>query len=58
MIFWVPQANDQGLGISIISYNGSVRIGIAADDNLLPEPRLLADAFETEIDTLFGELEA
>ena len=57
MIFWVPQANDQGLGISIISYNESVRIGIAADDNLLPEPRLLADAFETEIDALLGELD-
>ena len=57
MIFWAPQANDQGLGISIISYNESVRIGIAADDNLLSEPRLLADAFETEIDALFGELE-
>jgi diacylglycerol O-acyltransferase len=57
MIFWVPQGNDQGLGISIISYNESVRIGIAADASLLPEPRLMADAFETEIDTLVEELE-
>jgi WS/DGAT/MGAT family acyltransferase len=56
MIFWVPQANDQGLGISIISYNQGVRIGIAADANLLPEPRLMTDAFETEVDTLFDEL--
>jgi diacylglycerol O-acyltransferase len=58
MIVWVPQGNDQGLGISIISYNESVRIGIAADENLLPEPRLMADAFETEIDTLFEQLDA
>ena len=57
LIFWAPQANDQGLGISIVSYNGRVRIGIAADANLLPEPRLLADAFETEIDALFDSLE-
>jgi diacylglycerol O-acyltransferase len=56
MIFWVPQGNDQGVGISIISYNESVRIGIAADANLLPEPRVMADAFETELDTLFEEL--
>ncbi len=58
MIFWVPQGNDQGLGISIISYNGSVRVGIAADANLLPEPRLMAGAFETELDDLFEELDA
>jgi len=58
MIFWVPQANGQGLGISIISYNGTVRVGIAADANLLAEPRLMADAFETELDELFEELDA
>lgn len=55
MIFWVPQANDQGLGISIISYNGGIRVGVAADANLLPEPREMTEAFETELDTLCGE---
>ena len=58
MIFWVPQANGQGLGISIISYNGTVRVGIAADANLMPEPHLMADAFETELNELFEELDA
>lgn len=57
MVFWVPQGNDQGLGISIISYDGSVRIGIAADANLLPEPNHMADAFEREIDELFADLD-
>ena len=56
MIFWVPQGNDQGLGISIISYNGSVRIGVAADENLLPDPKAMADAFESEVDELLSEL--
>lgn len=57
MIFWVPQANDQGLGISIMSYDGGVRIGVAADANLLPEPRVLTDAFETEFDTQVEQLD-
>jgi len=57
ILFWVPQANDQGLGISIISYNGGVRIGVAADANLLPEPRLLTDAFEAEFDSLLEQLD-
>lgn len=56
MIFWVPQGNDQGLGISIISYNGSVRIGVAADANLLPDPKAMSEAFETEVDELLSEL--
>lgn len=54
MIFWVPQAIDQGLGISIISYNEGIRIGVAADANLLPDPHLLADAFESELASLFN----
>lgn len=49
IIFWVPQANDQGLGLSFISYNGAVRIGVAGDANLLPDPDHLTEAFEAEI---------
>ena len=54
MIFWVPQANEQGLGISFISYNGSVRVGVAADANLLPDPKALSAAFEAEVDELLN----
>jgi len=52
VMFWVPQAIDQGLGVSIFSYDGGVRLGIAADANLLEDPDELADAFRTEIDAL------
>ena len=52
VMFWVPQANDQGLGVSIFSYDGGVRLGIAGDANLLPDPDRLADAFEAEIAAL------
>lgn len=52
VMFWVPQANDQGIGISIFSYDGSVRLGIAADANLIPEPAELASAYERELDQL------
>ncbi|MFT4944805.1 MAG: hypothetical protein ACI9K3_000742, partial [Halovenus sp.] len=31
------------------------RVGVAADANLLPEPREMTEAFETELDTLCGE---
>ena len=57
VMFWVPQANDQGIGISIFSYDGGVRVGIAADGNLLPEPSKLGDAFEREIEALAADIE-
>lgn len=57
VIFWVPQGNDVGLGISIISYNGTVRIGVASDANLLSNPQKMTESFEKELDTLFEELD-
>lgn len=47
--FWVPQAGRVGLGVSIFSYAGQVSVGIASDVQCLPEPRELAQAFDTEL---------
>jgi diacylglycerol O-acyltransferase / wax synthase len=47
-MFWVPEAADIGLGISILSYAGSVQVGILADAGLVPDPELLAGAFDAE----------
>ncbi|HYE95656.1 MAG TPA: wax ester/triacylglycerol synthase family O-acyltransferase [Rubricoccaceae bacterium] len=48
LMFWVPQAGDIGLGVSLISYAGTVRLGIAADANLVADPWALVRGFETE----------
>jgi WS/DGAT/MGAT family acyltransferase len=37
-MFWVPQAGDIGLGISIISYAGQVQFGVVADEAVLAVP--------------------
>jgi WS/DGAT/MGAT family acyltransferase len=50
--FWVPQAAAVGVGISLFSYAGTVRIGVAADAGLVPDPQKLADA----LDDALGEL--
>lgn len=47
---WVPRAGDIGLGISIFSYAGEVRLGIACDDGLIPDPRTILDGFEEEFE--------
>ncbi|MFE8070688.1 WS/DGAT domain-containing protein [Marinobacteraceae bacterium S3BR75-40.1] len=42
-MFWVPQAGDIGLGVSIISYAGQVQFGIKADEGVLPDPLAFRD---------------
>ncbi|WP_372966410.1 WS/DGAT domain-containing protein [Marinobacter sp.] len=37
-MFWVPQAGDIGLGVSIASYAGQVQFGVVADDAILSSP--------------------
>jgi diacylglycerol O-acyltransferase len=56
-MFWVPQGVDQGIGISIFSYDGSVKLGIAGDARLLGDPDDLASAFRSEIAALLDGIE-
>ncbi len=37
-MFWVPQAGDIGLGVSIVSYAGQVQFGVVADEAVLADP--------------------
>mgnify|MGYP001819653663 CR=1 FL=1 len=49
MMFWVPQAAHLGLGVSILSYAGQVRVGVATDAGLLPDPDAIIKAFQDEM---------
>jgi WS/DGAT/MGAT family acyltransferase len=55
IMFWVPQAGQIGLGISILSLNGAVRVGIGADAAYAPDPGRLAAAFAEEFRALAEE---
>jgi WS/DGAT/MGAT family acyltransferase len=52
LMAWVPQAGRVGLGLSVISYDGDVRLGIATDAGLVPDPEPLVEAFHHEFDAL------
>ena len=52
LMFWVPQSGDIGLGISILSLNGQVLVGVSADANVISDPNELVTAFEAEFDAL------
>jgi len=51
-MFWVPQSGEIGLGISIISYNGEVMVGLMVDEQLVSDPAALIRGFEREVDHL------
>ena len=56
IMFWVPMAARLGLGISLMSYAGTMTVGIAADAGLVRDPQRLADAIEAEFDLLEREV--
>ena len=51
-MFWVPQSGRVGLGISILSYAGKVRLGVVTDGGLIPDPELIIEGFYQELDDM------
>ena len=52
IFFWVPQSGHLGLGISIFSYAGHVRMGLASDAGLVPDPEVIVRGFHEEFEEL------
>ena len=52
MMFWVPQSGDIGVGVSILSYNGGVQLGLVSDAALVPDPASIVERFEPEFERL------
>ena len=52
IMFWVPQSGRLGLGVSILSYAGTVRLGIAVDAGLVPDPGMIVTYFHDEFDAI------
>ncbi|MBN1146075.1 MAG: wax ester/triacylglycerol synthase family O-acyltransferase [Anaerolineales bacterium] len=49
---WVPQSGRIGLGISFISYNEQVFVGVATDKGLAPDPERILDDFYAEFEQI------
>jgi WS/DGAT/MGAT family acyltransferase len=48
LIFWVPRSARLSLGVSILSYAGRVRMGVATDAGLVPDPENMVRGFHEE----------
>lgn len=51
-MFWVPQAGEIGLGVSIVSYGGNVQFGVVADEAVLLDPDSFLQHCLMELDEL------
>ena len=58
MMFWVPQSGRLGMGVSIMSYNGNVTLGVITDAGLVPDPEAITAAFQQEFEKLLVACEA
>jgi len=54
LMFWVPRAGRLGLGVSILSYAGTVRLGIAVDAQRAPNPNAIIDHFQRELEAMLA----
>lgn len=45
LMAWVPQSARLALGISVLSYDGQVQLGVASDAGLVPDPDVIVEAF-------------
>lgn len=51
-LFWVPQSGRLGMGISIGSYAGAVRLGVATDALLVADPEGIVEGFHHEFEAM------
>jgi WS/DGAT/MGAT family acyltransferase len=51
-MFWVPTPGNISLGISILSYNGDVILGVATDEGMVADPDQIIASFLDEFEYL------
>ncbi|MBL0165192.1 MAG: wax ester/triacylglycerol synthase family O-acyltransferase [Xanthomonadales bacterium] len=52
LMFWVPQSGSIGVGLSILSYNGSVHFGLMGDAKRVRDPDAVTKRFAAEFEKL------
>jgi WS/DGAT/MGAT family acyltransferase len=52
LLGWVPGSGEQTVGVCIISYNRTVRVGFKVDAGVVVDPEKLVHAFDDEMDAL------
>ncbi|XP_068231330.1 putative diacyglycerol O-acyltransferase Mb3154c [Palaemon carinicauda] len=59
IMFWIPNKSRTGLGVSLLSYSGTVRIGLNVDSELISHRELaqrLLDDMVTEVEKIMADI--
>ncbi|MGK0290951.1 MAG: diacylglycerol O-acyltransferase, partial [bacterium] len=51
-VYWVAQTGHLGLGISLLSYNHQISVGVIADPNLIQNPSVITDGLTIHFEEL------
>jgi diacylglycerol O-acyltransferase / wax synthase len=51
-VLWVPTSGSIGVGLSIVTYADSLRLGVQVDDGVVAEPERLLEAMHDELSTV------
>lgn len=57
MIAWVPQSGRIGVGLSFVSYNNQLLVGLNADAGLIPDPDIFLALFAEEFRSLYAAVD-
>lgn len=52
IMVWAPVSGSVGLGLTLMSYGGEVRLGVSADVHRLGSPEALVSAFEADFEAI------
>jgi diacylglycerol O-acyltransferase / wax synthase len=52
VMFWVPQAGEIAMGISVLSFDGQVQFGVMTDAAVIPDPEAVIAQFAAEFEKL------
>jgi hypothetical protein len=52
VMFWVPQASEVSMGISVLTFDGHVQFGVITDSAVIPDPDAVIAHFGDEFEQL------
>ncbi|XP_013388081.1 uncharacterized protein LOC106157124 isoform X2 [Lingula anatina] len=52
IVYWTPTRSSVGLSVSFFTYGNDIRVGILADEAVVPDPKLLAKYLSQQINSL------
>lgn len=57
ILAWVPQSGRIGVGLSFVSYNNQLLVGLNADAGIIPDPERFLQLFSQELSSISSQID-